>query len=749
MKIIDKLKNVINNKITPKMKKVYDKVINLSKKIYQKLLFFIDKENFTKTKVVLVAILSIVLSTICEYTIFRKYHPEFISKNRIMLVSLIYMFIGIHFVFKINKMYEFIHKYRYIIACAFLLFVMVFKYSGSSIVNFNTYVQPNFDNTRYHTLLGTARAIRSDEWATSTTYILSQGQTQDKYQYFSDVLRGIDTDMFSVSNAPVADILMLGRPFQIGFVLFGNDVGLSFYWYVRLVAMLLGSYELCLILTKRNKKVSLCGMIVITFSAAVQWWYCMDTLLWGQIVIVLIDKFMNTDKKRNKYLCALGILVAGLSYVFVFYPAWQVSFGYVFLALVIWILFKNIKYGKYRFTKHDVAVICITLICIALLLGRWYMLSKDTLAAEMNTDYPGQRQEIGGGAKNLYSYFYDIFFTFYEYLNPCEYSAMLSFYPIPLILGLIYVIRNRKDLHFWIPMLCVGGFLTIWCTVGFPAFLANLTKMSMTTAGRVSIPLGTVCIYLLIYLIGNFEKGDKLIENKKLIYFLSGISIIYIIYKARTTIGFAQEYPYLDKFKILLAGEIFLIAIFGILNISNEKIKNYTIYGLIAIALITGLRVNPVIRTTDIFYTKPVALKLKEIKESNPDARWLINDGGWIINDYAVASGIITVNSTQVYPNLELFENVLGDKAEEFRSIYNRYGHLVFQVTDEETEVSIGAADCIFLNLNYKDLSKLDIDYMLSTSDFDEKEYGEDFDKLYEEIYNEDGLYIYKITEGI
>ena len=26
---------------------------------------------------------------------------------------------------------------------------------------------------------------------------------------------------------------------------------------------------------------------------------------------------------------------------------------------------------------------------------------------------------------------------------------------------------------------------------------------------------------------------------------------------------------------------------------------------------------------------------------------------------------------------------------------------------------------------------------------------GEDFDKLYEEIYNEDGLYIYKITEGI
>ena len=36
---------------------------------------------------------------------------------------------------------------------------------------------------------------------------------------------------------------------------------------------------------------------------------------------------MNTSKKRNKYLCALGILIAGLSYIFVLYPAWQISFG--------------------------------------------------------------------------------------------------------------------------------------------------------------------------------------------------------------------------------------------------------------------------------------------------------------------------------------------------------------------------------------------------------------------------------------
>ena len=725
-----------------KLNKIYENIL-------EKIKFFINKDNFTKTKLILVAIMSVLIATLCEYTIFRISHPEFISKNRIMLVSIIIMFIGIHFVFKLRKMYEFIHNHRYKIACAFLLFVMIFKYSGSSIVEFNSEIQPHIDNTRYHTLLGQTRRIRTDEWATSTTYILSQSKTEVPFQYFSDVLRGTPTDMFTVANSPVLDILMIGRPFQLGFMLFGTDAGLSFYWYARLVAMMLGSYELCLILTKRNKKVSLCGMIVITFSAAVQWWYCMQVLIWGQIVVVLVDKFMTTNKNRNKYLCALGILVSGLSYIFEFYPAWQISFGYVFLALIIWILIKNIKYEKYRFTKHDVAVIVITLLCIALLLGRWYMLSKDTLAAEMNTDYPGERNEVGGGALNLYSYFYNIFFPTEEYLNPCEYSSMLSLFPIPLILGLIYVIRNKKDLHFWIPMLVVGGFLSIWCVYGFPEFLAVLTKMSMSTAGRASIPLGTVCIYILIYLIGNFETDDKLI-NKKLSYILSGIFILFIIYKAKTTIGFAEEFHYLDKFKILLGGEIFLALIFGVLNINNEKIKNYTIYGLIAVALITGLGVNPVIRTTDVLYTKPVAIKMQEIKKENPDAIWAVNDAGWYKNDYAVANGIRTINSTAVYPNFELFEKLLGEKAkeEEIRKIYNRYAHVNFEVTDEESNVELLFADNIAIKVNYKDLQKLNIEYILSTVDLNKNfKDNEDARSTFKEIYNEDKIYIYEVLK--
>ena len=322
---------------------------------------------------------------------------------------------------------------------------------------------------------------------------------------------------------------------------------------------------------------------------------------------------------------------------------------------------------------------------------------------------------------------------------------MLSLFPIPMLLGLIHVIRNKKDLHFWIPMLVVDGFLAIWCVYGFPAWLANLTMMSMTTAGRVSIPVGTACIYMLIYLMGNIKKEDKFI-GKKMSYILSGIAILFIIYKAKTTIGYREEFHYLDKFKILLAGEIFLVAIFGILNMKNDKIKDYTVYGLIAIALITGLRVNPVIRTTDIFTTKPVAIKMQEIKEKDPDAIWVVNDGGWYINDYAVANGIRTLNSTNIYPNMEMYKAILGDKAEEKREIYNRYAHVNFEITSKESDVELLHADNVSIKLNYNDLEKLDIDYILSTIDLNNAELN--LGREFEELYDEDGMYIFKVTKG-
>lgn len=700
---------------------------------------FLNKENYTKVKLAIVVFLAIVASVIFEYGFYTKYiDNSYDSKTRMLIVAMAFAFVGLHFVLKLNNLYEWIYRQRYKLAAGFLVFVMLFKLSGSSIVNFNDQFQTNSDDNRFHPLLGFARMVRTDEWATSTLYILSQGVGNDKFQYFDDELRGVATDMFTLVNSPVKDILMLGKPFQIMFLLLGNDRGLSFYWYIRLVAMLLGSFEICMLLTNGKKRISLCGMLMITFSSATQWWYCMDTLIWGQIILLLLNKFMETDKKSTKILCGIGEIVAITSYIFILYPAWQVSFAYVFLAIFIWIMITNFKNG-YKINLFDCATIVVTLLCVGGLLVRWFALSGDTINAIMHTDYPGERREVGGGATILYAYFYNLFFAYKYCPNPCEASSMLSFYPLPILLSVIYVILNRKDKKHWkffLPAISVSLFLTIWCKWGFPEILAKCSLMSMTTAPRATIPLGTLQIYMLIYLFAVIDKETKWFP-RIIAYILPIFATGYMMYQAVTTCNLPGYFGFV---KILISTILFGIAIFGIFNSNNEKIKHGTLYVLMFIALVTGIAVNPVIRTTDVIYEKPICSKFAEIREQDPDALWLGDDTGIYLNNYMVANGLRTIDSTNVYPNLELFELLLGENAEPQKKFYNRYEHMNINLTDGETHIELPAADNMLIWLNYHDLQKLGIDYIVVKNDINERGYEMNFEKLYEE----DGLYIFK-----
>lgn len=744
---------------------VKQKIKNLKEnnKVIKSICNFLNKDNYMWVKLIIAAVIAVVGSIIFEYTIYRAIDPQYISNNRMMLVSMIFMFIELHFIFKLDKMYNFIHKYRYALAAAFLIFAMVMGYHGSSIVNFDNEVQSNSENRRFHTLLGFPRLIRTDEWASSMLYKLSQGvgNEEDRFLYFNDRLRGTETDMFTLVDAPVKSILMIGKPLQLGFIFFGNDAGISFYWYGKLILMLLGSYEICRIITKDKRKVSLVGMIAITFSAATQWWYCMDTLIWGQLIIVLVNKFMITNKKYVKYLCALGLVSVLLSYAFVLYPAWQIPFVYVLFAVFIFMFVTNIRDG-YRFTIHDVIVITLTVLTVLAFVTAWFVTSKDAIEATMSTDYPGQRREVGGGSFILYSYIYNIFYPYKDAFNPCETSSMLSFYPIPIIFGILYLVRNRKDekikddLLFLVPAIFIGVFLTVWCKYGFPEIIAKLSLMSMSTSQRASIALGTINIYILMYLFGRMEdrKEESVNKTKDLKNILSVLVkiviavlfTVYALYIARKQlVTFLPPMDaYLGKIKMLISGILFGITFISIFNMDKKCFRNIAYVMIVIIALVGGITVNPVSRSTDVIYEKPISKKFAEIREKDPDAIWLGDDTGWYLNNYMVANGLRVINSSNVYPNFDLFEKVLGKeraKEPDNRTIFNRYCHVNINLGKyEEDRVYAAAADNLVIELNTESLEKLDVDYIVAKKDLNTLGYDMEF----EELYKEDGLYIFK-----
>ena len=69
-----------------------------------------------------------------------------------------------------------------------------------------------------------------------------------------------------------------------------------------------------------------------------------------------------------------------------------------------------------------------------------------------------------------------------------------------------------------------------------------------------------------------------------------------------------------------------------------------------------------------------------------------------------VANGLRTIDSTNVYPNLALFELLLGENAEPQKQAYNRYEHMNINISDEETHIQLPAADNMLIILNYHDL---------------------------------------------
>ena len=91
-----------------------------------------------------------------------------------------------------------------------------------------------------------------------------------------------------------------------------------------------------------------------------------------------------------------------------------------------------------------------------------------------------------------------------------------------------------------------------------------------------------------------------------------------------------------------------------------------------------------------------------------------------------------------------MYETILGEKAESQREIYNRYAHVNCKIINEKSNIELLFADNISINLNYNDLEKLDIKYILSKDkDINSEEYGLNVD--FEKIYEEDGMYIFEV----
>ncbi len=647
----------------------------------------------------------------------------------IIIWFIIFLFLA-HFLFPIKKLYKFLFKKRFILAFFIFLILVLGKFNGSSYGMWNIYIEPNYPISSLNPLIGQIRPIRSDEWLVNSSHVLSQ--FKNNFNYFNDLARASATDMFTTLPVPVKSIMIVTKPFLIGYMFLKKDYGMAFYWWGRLIILFLVTFEFFRIFTKDKRDISLLGTILVTFSPAIFWWYSqylVEQIIGANMAIIMFHKMLYTKAKYQKILYSLGIFLGFEIFFFTLYPPWLVPLGYFYLLLAGYILYDYHKKNKFKDLEYLLIPISIFIIFLIIFFSKSY----DTYKIISNTIYPGQRLAVGNEGANVLLYYpFSIFYPYLKMSNPCEASTFYSFFPLVIILGIYVLIKERKkwrDNYLLIGVINLIIIFTLFTIFKWPVFLAKITLLSNVPGSRLSVIISYLCLFCLILL-----SNKKIIETKKKKILFSILTIVCCLITTLLAKEFIKDEAFQSNIIWLISFGISLIPALCLI----WQIKKGLIISLIFISIISTINVNPLMKGFDGIYDKPLAKELQ--KYQNKNKNWLVLDS-FVIPNYFLANGLKVINSTNLYPNMNFYSKIDKDKKNE--NIYNRYAHLEIKLTNEKTSFENPYEDQVHINLNKEDICKLDVNYigsLTNISNYESKKVS------FKELYHLDNIYLYEVN---
>lgn len=691
-----------------------------------------------------IGIISAIIPIVLEIVLYKNYVIAFSEhtyrrfKYEYSFILLVYIYFwGVKRSEKLNKILDFIVKHRYKIAIVVFLILVGFKINFSSLGVWCVYIGEGESIP----IFGESRAIRSDEWLVTTPFILAQ--EYDGFKLVNENINIGNNDM-NIFHAPVLDATVFVRIFQWGYFLFGNEIGFSWSWVLRVIVMFMVYFEFGMMLTKKDKWLSLVFAVWLSFSPPVVWWSILDTLSFAMAVVVLFNAYVSNKNLtiQKKLLIAYGIVVACFYFAGQLYPAWQVPLVYLMIAFI---LIDFIRYRK-NLEKKDYIIMGVTILVTIAVLGFFVISSWTGIKNIMSTKYPGGREEVGGNYdfRGMINYYVN-FFTPYsdEFANPCEISAFIYPSLAVLIIGIVAIIKSiknknikdalkNKDNWYIYGVLVVLAIFLAWMIFEWPSILRKITLILFSPPKRTETIFQFACVILTMLVAKKtFDKKDRLI--KPVMALIISLLIAVLTYFVAKNSGYAEIFT---TYRLSILIPMIFLMNYTLLS-SNRKAFGCV---MLCISLFAGAYVTPVsVGIAPITDTK-IAKAAVNIANEDPQGIWI---GGSQRNaQYLIANGIKVLNGVNEYPNYEWINKL--DPNHEHEEVWNRYAHIFINLGDE-TEFKLTSADCYNLCLTYQNLKDMNIKYYYTN----EKASEEKKNKFaLEELYADDNIcqYIYRIN---
>jgi hypothetical protein len=631
---------------------------------------------------------------------------EVIQAQQLIILSIVFialMYIALSMIFGKSKFIRFCYRKRYWIALVILSVSIILKLNGTSLSCWSNFLN---GADQYKPIWGSAREVRSDEWAVWSAFTISQGFSG--WPAISPAIAGgnVSTLWVSVGGIPALNLALIFKPMYLGFPLLGTERGFSFLWTLRPLLLFLVSFEFAMRYIEKKTWLSFCAAMVITFAPYVQWWSSQsvaEVLIFAQGILLCLDSYINSSSRKARILISVLLAYCIGCYVMIAHVSWLISTFYVVLAIAIVIFLRNRK----RLTRADIPTLLLPVVIVVGYLSIIVLSDMTTLNLVRNSVYPGNRLITGGGffqSANYFTGLYSLLLPFVPapFSNSCELSGFLTFAPAGLILACYSFITTRKKDPLSIALISIELFFLYFLIVGVPAVVAKATLLF--ECNRMNIALGLADIILLF-------RG--LSRSKAMPIPLAITSTL--VSAALNVLMLFKFYPVP---KLVLIGFIVLyILLFYMIyrhQYDHAVRKKILIFALSCVMLSAGAFVNPIQQGIQCVTETNLVKTLTSIQNTSDDV-YLV-EGNWPLTNVPLLAGKNCFDSTQVYPDPEKWRTV--DPSGQYETIYNRFSHISLNLITDQTRFRLQSGDLIVVDFCVDDLKVYNIRYLMTQKDY-------------------------------
>ncbi len=568
-------------------------------------------------------------------------------------------------------------------------------------------------------LMRHARFIRWDELVIATPWALSQLSHKPRFPVVNTNI-GNGQNMLVTPHAPVLHIATLARPATWGYLIFGAQRGLAWYWWFQPFACFTVLWLLFEIALGGHSKLAAFGAFWFCNSAYVICWS-----LWPDHVIFFAAlgcltayHLLSSEKRSVRMISAilLGLSVPG--FIMFLYPPWQVPAAYFVLLLLASIIVRDklhVALGT-RLRQRSIYIAAALFVAGGLTLA-WLVTCLPDLKAMSNAVYPGRRISVGGDYslallfKGIYN-FATIYKTPDALRNQSEAASFYYLFPAVLV-GLCLSRKLARELGSvgWMLVAYIIAAL-FFLFVGLPPILSRLTLLSYVPSYRADLTIGLASIILsmrVLTVTKDLRRQTAERWNKLWPLLASGGVILLLVWHARSLIKETDGFP---------SGRVALLTVLLGGFASYCLLSGHTrVFCTLVFAAVVGTTVlfNPLSTDLSHIYDSELAQEITRLsKESSPPPLWVCY-GGSHTGILVTVLGGRSLSGAQWPPQLSMWRVL--DPGGVYERFYNQYTEVSLDYLADASRVSFGSPHDgelrVFVSPSYIGLKTLGARYLL------------------------------------